>query len=233
MWTQADYNKWYSPVQARVPIGHPEHGNSFSYGWKYFMYGSRHPVGDAENLGFRDSFKWATSLVNRANYSPGTKALIVGCGIGQTVYKILSDYPSAKIWGTDTSEYIHNIKSVDSPAGFNTARIFNIDITASNALDLLKAQLGGNGKVDWIICETITETIPALDRPAWYAACEALLASNGKVAHLVYSNPDNSSAPQDWLDANWTWQSIDAWSFEQPNHYWIDASNTSLNYVPT
>jgi len=234
MWTQADFDYWYSPVKARVPNGHPEHGNSFPYGWKYFAYGSRRALdGSSEELGYADNFRWVQALVNRAGYAPGKKALIVGCGVGATVYKVRSDYPVANIWGTDTSAYVHSIKNVNSPAGFvPDDYIMNVDILAQNALTQLKAYTGGNGKVDWVICELVTETIPVQDRSAWFAACESLLAANGNVVHIVMSNRDGSPAPADWLTEGWTWQTISQWGAESPSHYFIDASDTSLVYSP-
>ncbi len=236
-WTQDDFDKWYSPVKARVPRGHAEFGNVYSYGWDYFRYGSRRavlqPEGHTiEEIGFRDSHHWIEALLSRVAYGRDDKALIVGCGIGATVYQILQDYPSAKIWGADTSSYLHSIKDSDAPEGFDTSLIINLDITSPDALRDLQSHTGGDGKVKTIICERVTQTIPLIDTPAWFAACEALLSDNGSVTHILLSNIENTPREQLWTDEGWRWQSIEDWSTEKTNHYFIDASDTSLFRVP-
>ncbi len=232
-WTQVDFDNWYSPVKARVPIDHPEFGNSFPYGWNYFAYGSRRAInGNSEELGYLNSYNWVTNLVARNIYTPANKTLIVGCGIGAMIYRVLVDYSNASIWGADTSSYLHTIKDTNAPVGFDTSLIANIDITAPTAVNDVKALVGGSGKVGVLVCELATETIPVLDRPAWFVACEALLAQGGIVAHIVMSNNDNSAINPLWSEAQWTWQTIAEWGIEQPNHYFIDASDTDLAHVP-
>lgn len=232
-WTQSDFDNWYSPTKARVPIDHPEFGNTFSYGWKYFQFGSRRAIdGNTEEIGFLDSYRWITSLVNRNVYTNGSKTLFVGCGIGATVYRILQAFPSASVLGADTSSYVQTLKDVDTPIGFDTSLITNIDITNPDALDQLKAFTGGNGKVKTVVCELVTETIPTANRAAWYSACDLLLSNGGIVAHIVMSDARNRESPEGWEETNWTWQTISEWSIEQPNHYFIDASYPNLYYVP-
>lgn len=231
-WTQADFDYWYSPVKARVPNGHPEAGNVFPYGWKYFAYGTRRAIdGNTEEIGYADNFRWVQALVDRNVYTPGNKTLIVGCGVGATVYKVKSQYPNASIWGADTSSYIHSIKDTDAPAGFDTSLILNVDITAQNALTQLKPSTGGNGKVGVVVCEMVTETIAANERAAWFDACESLLSAGGIVAHIVMSNR-GGVMPEAWVADGWTWATIAEWSAMRPNHYFIDASETNLAYVP-
>lgn len=241
-WTEADFANWYSPAKVRYQ-SHPGYPSAtFPYGWNAVRYGSRRSAGpDSEEIGYADNFRWVTSLINRSGYAPGNKALIVGCGIGATIHRIRMDYPSAKIWGTDTSAYIHTIKDTNAPVGFDTSLILNIDITADDALDQLKPFTGGNGKVNWVICELVTETIPLANRPDWYAKCEALLAPGGKVAHILMTSlprlDDQNNeyylpAPALWTIENWIWQTIDDWQLEAPTHYWIDASDTSIFRVP-
>lgn len=240
-WTQTDFDNFYSPIAARVPSDHPEHGNVYPYGWKYFSYGSRRAInGNTEEIGYADNFRWITALVDRSVYTPGNKTLIVGCGIGATVYKALYQYPNASIWGTDISAYIHSIKDTDVPmmsdgnTPFDTSRILNVDITSPTALTQLKSGgIGGNGKVGVVICELVTETIPIADRPAWFSACDSLLSQNGIVAHIIISQKNNQAIPPDWQTANWTWQSISEWGLEAPTHYFIDASQPdTVFYTP-
>lgn len=233
-WTQEDFNTIYSAVKARVARNHAEFGNSYSYGWDYYRYGSRRAIdGSSEEIGFASQYKWITALVDRNVYTPGTKTLIVGCGVGATIYRIKQDFPNASVWGTDTSTYIHSIKDTNAPLGFDSSLVLSVDITAPDVLAQLKTGgITGNGKVGVVICESITETIPPLERPAWYLACESLLSQGGLVAHLVMSNLDGSPGPPTWQDYNWTWQDIGAWQAEAPTHYWIDASNTSVYRVP-
>lgn len=231
-WTQSDFAQFYSPKKARVPKGHAMEGQSFSYGWNYFAYGSRRSIdGNTEAQGYATNFQWVTGLVDRNIYTPGNKTLIVGCGIGATIYTVKSQYPNASIWGTDISSYIHSIKDTDSPAGFDTSLILNVDITAVDALDQLKPHIGGNGKVGVVVCELVTETIPSADLSAWFTACENLITNTGIVAHIVVSNKDATQKPSGW-PVEWQWKTVAEWGALAPTHYFIDASEPSIAYVP-
>lgn len=232
-WTEEDFNNWYSPVKARVPRDHPLFGQSFAYGWNYFAYGSRRAIdGATEELGYLDNYNWVTNLVSRNIYTPGNKTLIVGCGIGATVYRVLEDYPNASIWGTDTSDYIHQLKDIGTPAGFDTNLILNVDITSPTAKnDLKNGGVGGNGSVGVVICEMVTETIPLAELTAWFLACDNLLSNNGIVVHIVMSNKDGLPVPDLWSQAGWNWLSVDEWGSLAPNHYFIDSEDTSIAYT--
>lgn len=230
-WTAQDFDNFYSPVKARVPKGHALEGQVFSYGWNYFAYGSRRAIdGNSESLGYRDNFNWVTSLVDRNVYTPGSKTLFVGCGVGATLYTIKSQYPNASIWGTDISSHVHSIKDTNAPVEFDTSLILNIDITAQDALTQLKPHTGGNGKVSAVVCELVTETIPQADIANWFAACESLIANNGLVAHIVVSKKNDEPKPSGW-PTDWQWLTVAEWGLLAPTHYFIDASDTNIAYA--
>ncbi len=207
-WTEEDYNEANSSKR-------DTDGGVHTYGWTWYTLG---------NVGYVDAKRFFEAFANRHSlYTVGQKVLIVGCGIGASVYHMRTAYDRQAIWGVDISTWIHTRKMVNAPINFNSNWIANIDILGENSVSQVMALVGD--KVDWLVCESVTETIS--NRVEWYAACEALLAREGQVLHLVQPEKPLEpplTIPPLWERHGWTWQSMDVWAAEKPSHYWVDIS---------
>lgn len=233
-WTEADFANFYSVVKARVPSDHAEFGNTYPYGWERIRFCSRLSIDGIEEIGFADSWRTMRRVFRRTNMTVNKRTLIVGCGVGGTIHQTGVKWPSlaGRIWGTDLSSYIHTIKSVDAPDGFDLSRVLNIDITAGDAVTLFQTATGSNGKFGMIIFELVTETIPFVDRAAWFSAADDLLNPGGEVVHIVVSDHDGRAIDPLWTDEGWTYKPVAEWHTEYPSHYFIDISNDNAYRVP-
>lgn len=217
-WTETDFGLFYH-AKMRFHPNSANHDTYTSYGLDYARYTSRQAYG-----------LWSdtlTTLFSRNLYSAGQTVLVVGCGYGYLMAMMLqAGANSSRVWGTDTSLYIQTNKAIEGHPNYPllTANILDLDITASNILQLLKAAgVSGNGKVDWVICESVTETIPPANLTAWLDACDGLLSAQGNVLHIVTVQDSQTlpTIPPLWTTYNWTWQTLEQWQALRPAHYWL------------
>ena len=211
-WTQQDFERMYW-IQVGNPA-HPLFGQWVSYGKTFAECMNPYtPLSEYTRL--------AQGLVSRANYTPGNKALFVGCGFGYLMHMIKSQYPDAQVWGTDTSAWIQANKATECHTGIADL-VLNIDITANDALTLLRPYTGGNGRVSWVITDDMINTIADANLAGFLNSCEAILATGGKVAHLVRCAQAGREKPEVWTEYGFSWKTLAEWAAIRPTHYWID-----------
>ena len=108
------------------------------------------------------------------NFSWGSSVLVVGCGYGFLLeYALDQGVNSNKIWGTDISTEIQANKGAEARADV-AAKILDIDISAPDAVQQLRAVVGGNGRFNWIVTEDVMPFYSDAEVPGLMQDCEDL-----------------------------------------------------------
>ena len=139
---------------------------------------------------------------------PGGRILIVGCGFGWTVERLVDLGYDAH--GADTSPWINSAKLSEARRDIRD-RIRPIDIMSPAATSL--------GTFDLVATELVVDSIPEDDLPAFLDACEAL--SSGSVAHLVAPAPPAAPDP----DLGLRVLPFPDWIRQRGSHIWIRNPN--------
>lgn len=203
-WEQAEYDAAYqrngAPSYRRNIIG-PDGPNGISW-WRNV----------ATELGLK-----IPGLVN-----PASHVLVVGSGFGWLIETIVDDFGHDRIYGTDTSLWIAAEKATHARSDI-AGRLLSIDVTASDARQQFRtAGAGQQGRFDWILCDLVTETIPAGELAAFLSALEGLLRPGGNVVHLVAAELDPALGGRHDETLGIRFRPIVDWQTEAPSHVWVD-----------
>lgn len=171
--------------------------------------------------------QWGIKLAGLAN--PASYVLVVGCGFGWIIETIVDEFSHTRIWGTDISAWIHSEKATHARADIDPL-ILDIDISAADAQQQFQAAgAGQQGRFDWVVSESVVETIPAVDLAAFLDNCEALLRPQGDVAH-VFTGKLTDPGPGDVHDRDlgMRFRTLAEWVAERPSHYWLNVHGWEL-----
>lgn len=166
-----------------------------------------------------------TALEQGVRLNRDTDILVVGCGFGYLV-EVALDLGSTRMWGTDTSPWIQEEKATEARSDV-ALRIFDIDITDSDASDQFKTAIGsGNGKFSWIVTEQVVESLDGgTELAPFLDACDALRSGPGGVCHIftgrLPDNPRTGRSPHD-LTMGLQWRTMEEWLAFRPSHYWLN-----------
>lgn len=189
----------------------PEHGQSYTYGRKWARHLVSPHQGDADPLA-----KYLNRRANLPGVIDNSKGLVVGCGFG-FLLEALIDAGIADVWGTDTSQFIHDNLAAEGRSD-TIPRIFQKDIRDADALQFFRDQTGGGGRFNWIVTEEMLSSYDDADLPGLLDACENLLGGgpggNARIVHIVLPN---ANAPLNG-------KTLAEWAAIRPDHTWISTS---------
>lgn len=206
--TRIDYEEFYSRP----------------YNWQYYRDG---------NVPFVDAKRLLKAIIP-LGYDDTKRVLIVGCGLGASVHYLRRATGNTNVYGTDISDYIHSIKATDKDADFNPDTVLNINILDADTKSQFQAAIGFR-VFDYVIMESVTETIPSIDRRAWYEAIDALLRRSGMAIHIAQpkryledADGNEILIPPLWARRGWTWQTLNLWKAEYPTHTWLHRATMQI-----
>ncbi len=214
----------------RVPIrdqAHPLFGQSVTYGR---MLANRYENPYADDLAHYK--KRAQFLINHIQpfYTPGDRALIVGCGYGYLLEALkIKGIPN--VWGIDLSSYLevhHN--DVADPLTGMAERHPGSGIVWEAAQDLDKNRvrnklvtMTGDWHFDWIVTEEVVESLTNSELTTLANAMETVLSSGLSLKRIINVVADHKEGMRHNPALPMRWLSMDAWVALAPQYTWVSS----------
>lgn len=153
------------------------------------------------------------------------KVIVVGCGFGFIIEALMTE--GFDVWGFDISTYI--AASVEENTNSDVAaRFTQADILDPNISQIVRQLV--TGQMDVCLTEDVLTVIDPVDYATFFTNCENIHKNGNRNIHFVtdafVEGGVKRPIPQDWIDHNMQWRTLDEWAAIVPVGHFIVSVRT-------